>query len=442
MISGHESKRGVDRGEDVNYEGGELNQAKTGFPNRELGILLLLAVVQFINILDFMVMMPLGPQLMRLMAMTPAQFSHVVSSYTFAAGLSGILSAFFIDRFDRKRALLFVYAGFLVGTLACALAPGYKTLSFARALTGAFGGVLGALTLAIVGDLIPVERRGRGLGIIMTSFSLAAVVGVPTGLALANAFSWHAAFFLISGLGLPILIALWLLIPPLRAHLGNAQAGREGLWGLFESLRRDRAQAFALSLTPTLLLSQFAIVPFMSPYLVSNVGLTEYDLTYVFLLGGGATLFSMPMTGRLSDRFGSTRIFTLTAALSTIPILTLTHLPRTALWAVLTISTIFFVIASARMVPAMTLVTEAVAPRWRGGFMSLNGSFQQLSAGLASFIVGVIITRGYDGKLLHYEHAGYLAAVASVACVFISRRLQPYREAESQVPKSALLSSS
>jgi MFS transporter, DHA1 family, inner membrane transport protein len=412
-----------------------LNQTKTGFPNRELGILLLLAVVQFTNVLDFMVMMPLGPQLMRLMAMTPAQFSHVVSSYTFAAGLSGILSAFFIDRFDRKRALLFVYVGFLVGTLSCALAPGYITLTFARALTGAFGGVLGALTLAIVGDLIPVERRGRGMGIIMTSFSLAAVAGVPTGLALANAFSWHAAFFLISGLGLPILIALGILIPPLRAHLQNSRAGRERVLGLIDILRRDNAQAFALSLTPTLLLGHFAIVPLMSPFLVSNVGLTEYDLTYVYLIGGGATLFSMPMTGRLSDRFGSAKIFTLTAALTTIPIFMLTNMPRTALWATLTISTVFFVIASARMVPAMTLVTEAVAPQWRGGFMSLNGSFQQLSAGLASFIAGVIITRGADGRLLRYERAGYIAALTSVACIFISRRLRPYREAESQVPE-------
>jgi len=413
----------------------ELNQTKLGFPNRELGVLLLLAVVQFTNVLDFMVMMPLGPQLMRLMEMTPAQFGHVVSSYTFAAGLSGILSAFFIDRFDRKRALLFIYIGFLMGTLSCALAPGYKTLVFARALTGVFGGVLGALTLAIVGDLIPIERRGRGMGIIMTSFSLAAVVGVPTGLALANALSWHAAFFLISGLGLPILIALGFLIPPLRAHLEVARDGRERLWGLFENLRRDKAQAFALSLTPTLLLGHFTIVPFMSPYMVSNVGLSEYDLTYIFLFGGGATLFSMPMTGRLSDRFGSAKIFTLTAALTTIPILTITRLPRTTLWVTLTISTIFFVIASARMVPAMTLITDVVPPQWRGGFMSLNGSFQQLSAGLASFIAGTIITRGPEGKLLNYQLAGYIAALTSFACIFISRRLQPHREAESPAPE-------
>ncbi len=401
-----------------------------------MGILLLLAVVQFTNILDFMVMMPLGPQLMRLMEMTPAEFGHVVSSYTFAAGLSGILSAFFIDRFDRKRALLFVYVGFIVGTFSCALAQGYKTLAIARALTGAFGGVLGALTLAIVGDLVPIERRGRGMGIIMTSFSLAAVLGVPTGLALANAFSWHAAFFLISGLGLPILIALWFLIPPLRAHLENAQAARENLWGIFDNLRRDKAQAFALSLMPTLLLGHFMIVPFMSPYMVSNMGLSERDLTYVFLLGGGATLFSMPMTGKLCDRFGSTRIFTLTAALTTIPILTITHLPRTALWAALAISTIFFVVSSARMVPGMTLVTQAVAPQWRGGFMSLNGSFQQLSAGIASFIAGFIITRGTDGRLLNFQRAGYFAAGASVICIFISQRLRPYREAETQTAEA------
>src|SRR5262249_40182227 len=177
------------------------------------------------------------------------------------------------------------------------------------------------------------------------------------------------------------------------------------------------------------------IVPFMSPYLVSNVGLSEYDLTYIFLFGGGATLFSMPMTGRLSDRFGSAKIFTLTAALTTIPILTITRLPRTTLWATLTISTIFFVIASARMVPAMTLITDVVPPQWRGGFMSLNGSFQQLSAGLASFIAGTIITRGPEGKLLNYQLAGYIAALTSFACIFISRRLQPHREAESPAPE-------
>jgi predicted MFS family arabinose efflux permease len=363
---------------------------------------------------------------MRLMGMTPAQFGHVVSSYAFAAGLSGILSAFFIDRFDRKGALLFVYVGFLVGTLSCALATGYKSLAFARALTGAFGGVLGALTLAIVGDLVPIERRGRGMGIMMTSFSLAAILGVPTGLALANAFSWRAAFLLISGLGLPILIALWFLIPPVRAHLENAWDTKEKMWGIFGNLRRYKAQAFALTLMPTLLLSQFTIVPFMSSYLVSNVGLTERDLTYVFLVAGGSTLLSTPMAGRLSDRFGSSRIFTLAAVLTAIPILTLTHLPRTSLWAAVAVTAMFFAISNVRKVPGMTMVTEAVAPQFRGGFMSLNGSFQQLSAGIASFVAGFIITQGPDGKLLHYQRAGYIAAGACVLSVFIGRRLRPY----------------
>ncbi|MBO0720595.1 MAG: MFS transporter [Blastocatellia bacterium] len=407
-----------------------MNQSKSVFSRRELGILLLLAIVQFTNILDFMVVMPLGPQLMRLMEMTPAQFSHVVSSYTFAAGLSGILSAFFIDRFDRKRALLLVYIGFLAGTFSCALAPGYKTLAFTRALTGTFGGVLGALTLAIVGDLIPAERRGRGMGIIMTSFSLAAVLGVPTGLALANAFGWHAPFLLIAGLGLPILIALAFLIPPLRSHIEMASAGRERLLGLFNNLRREKAQALALALMPTLLIGHFTIVPFMSPFLVANVGLTEKDLPYLFFFGGCATFFSMPMTGRLSDRFGSSNIFTLTAIVTTIPIIVITHLPHTALWIALLLCTVFFVISSSRMVPAMSLITEAVHPQWRGGFMSLNSSFQQLSAGIASFIAGFIITRGIDGRLLNFQRAGYLAAFSSLACIFISRRLRPYRGTE------------
>jgi DHA1 family inner membrane transport protein len=438
-----QKKRGIIEAADDSKQtsadgGGVLNQTKPGFLNRELGILLLLAIVQFTNVLDFMVMMPLGPQLMRLMGMTPAQFSHAVSSYTFAAGASGILSAFFIDRFDRKKALLVIYIGFLLGTLSCALAPGYVTLVIARALTGIFGGVLGALTLAIVGDIVPIERRGHGMGIIMTSFSLAAVIGVPTGLALANAFTWHAAFFLIAGLGLPILILMWILIPPLRTHLDLALSGRDRMLGLFDNFRNDKSQAIALSLTPTLLLGHFTIVPFMSPYLVSNVGLTEHDLTTMFFFGGCATLVSMPLVGKFSDRFGSAKIFTITAALTTIPILVITRLPQTALWATLAISTVFFIIASARMVPAMTLVTNAIAPQWRGGFMSLNSSFQQLSAGLASLIAGLIITRGEDGKFLHFHHAGYIAAITSLACIFIAVRLRPYRQAEQPLVPEAI----
>src|SRR5208283_579393 len=95
-----------------------------------------------------------------------------------------------------------------VGTLLCALAPTYHLLVAARAIAGTFGGVTGAVILAIVGDVIPEYRRGAAMGMVMSAFSIASIVGVPLGLVLASGFSWHVPFFVIAGLCLPILAAV------------------------------------------------------------------------------------------------------------------------------------------------------------------------------------------------------------------------------------------
>jgi predicted MFS family arabinose efflux permease len=167
------------------------------FSSQEIKLLLILALVQFTNIVDFMILMPLGPQLMRWFSITTQQFGLLVSSYTFSAAMFGLLSSFFLDRFDRKRALLTIYMGFIVGTLACAVAPSYTLLLIARIVAGAFGGVLGALGLSIVGDQIPENRRGAATGILMSAFSMASILGVPLGLGLAALSTWHLPFLVL-----------------------------------------------------------------------------------------------------------------------------------------------------------------------------------------------------------------------------------------------------
>jgi len=112
---------------------------------RERLLLWTLAAINFTHIVDFMIMMPLGPELTRLFAISDTQFGLLVSSYSLAAGASGLLVSMFIDRFERKRALLWLYAGFALATLACGLAPTFATLMAARVAAGVFGGVLGAL---------------------------------------------------------------------------------------------------------------------------------------------------------------------------------------------------------------------------------------------------------------------------------------------------------
>ena len=395
-------------------------------------LLLLLATVQFTNILDFVIMMPLGPQLMPALGIGPKQFGLVISAYTFSAGLTGLAAAFFLDRYDRRSALLTLYLGFALGTLACAAAPTYGWLVAARVLTGAFGGVLGSLVLAVVGDAVPEERRGRALGIVMGAFSVASVLGVPFGLFLAARLSWHVPFTVLGVLSLGVWALMYRAMPSMRGHLGPQLPLAEraaAVLGLF----RQPSVRYALLLTVLLMLGQFSVVSFFSPSLVSNVGFQPQQLSYVYLVGGAVTLFSSPLTGRLADRYGKARVFSL-VTLAAVPMLLLvTRLEPAPLPLVLMVTAVFFAVLGGRFVPATALATAVVRPQQRGSFMSLNSSVQQLAAGAAAFIAGLIVVKTPAGPLLHYEYVGYLAATASLLSLLVVYRVRPI-EAPASTP--------
>jgi predicted MFS family arabinose efflux permease len=404
----------------------------------ERSLIAVLTAVQFTNVLDFVLMMPLGPQLMRSFGLGPRGFALIVSSYTFAAAASGLASAFLIDRFDRKRALLAVYGGFTLATLACGLAPGYATLVGARVVAGLFGGVLGALVFAVIADGVPYERRGVATGAVMSSFSLASVLGVPAGMALANRFDWHAPFVALAAVGVAVWGGALALLPPLGAHLAR-RPGAGDRRGPIDTVRhvfaaRSHRRAFAFM--TVLMFAGFSVVPFLSPYMVQNVGLTEHELPYIYLAGGVFTVVTSNVIGRLADRHGKQRVFAATALVSVVPILLVTNLPRVPLAAALAATTLFMVLISGRLVPAVAMITASADPAERGSFLSVNAAVQQLASGTASFGAGLIVTEGPDGALRHFGVVGALAAAATVASVLVARRLQP-REGG---PPSATLS--
>lgn len=389
---------------------------------REGWLLLLLAVIQFTHIIDFVIMMPLGPQLMRVFDISPKEFSFLVSAYTFSAAVSGFISTLFIDKFDRKHALLGLYGGFIVGTFCCAIAPNYHLLLLARILAGAFGGVIGALVFAIIGDAIPEERRGAATGKVMAAFSAASIAGVPVGLYLASRMNWHAPFYALTFMSLGVLVLAYMLLPPMRGHLTNAV--RTKPLRVIGDILRNANLLWALGLMVVLTLAGFTIVPFISPYLVANVGFAETDLPFMYLFGGLATVVTSQLAGRLSDRYGKQRIFVYTALFSLIPILLITQLKPAPHYLIFTVTTIFFIGFGARFVPAMSLITSSVSPKQRGSFMSFNASIQQMAAGLSAFLSGLVIEKTAAGTLLHFDKIGYLAVGATLLCIFIIRRLK------------------
>jgi predicted MFS family arabinose efflux permease len=392
----------------------------------EWGLLIILASMQFTHIVDFMIIMPLGPEYMKKMDLTPEQFGRMVSAYTISAGVASLFAARFLDRFDRKTALLWLYGGFTVGTLLCAVAPTYGLLLAARTVAGAFGGVTAATVLAIVGDTFPHARRGTAMGVLMYGFSLASIAGLPMGLVLAEHFGWQAPFVGLGVLSGAMLVLAAFMLPSCRGHLaGPARAGEdESMWTV--AFDPNHVRAFLLMLS--LVASSFLIAPFVATYLEFNAKLPKEDIKYVYLCGGLTTLLTLTLFGKLSDRFGKLFIFRIVGGACVIPFLWIPNLPEgAAMWTILLATTAWFVFSSGRMVPAMALITNSAPPRVRGSFMSLNSAVQQFGAGVATWIGGLILGKaeGVDGPLKGYDTVGILAALAVVASVYLAGRLRP-----------------
>jgi DHA1 family inner membrane transport protein len=385
-------------------------------------VLAALAAVQFTTIVDFMVVMPLGPQLMRSLHITPAQFGMIVSSYTFAAGVAGIVAATFVDRYSRRTAFVCLYAGFLVGTLCCAIAPTYHLLVAARVATGACGGVLGGMSMAIIGDVFPDHRRGRATGLLMSAFATASIAGVPLGLRLGVTFGWHVPFVALVVLGVPVLALAMYALPPLRDHVGQSQ--QRPLASLVSTFTEpNHIRAFAL--IATLMIGSFTVVPYISAYLVANLGIAERRLDLFYIVGGMLTLWTSPIIGRLADRYGKLTVYRIVAPASAALLVIITHLESVPLPAAIAIFGLLLVANSGRMIPAMAMITGSVAPHRRGGFMSANSSVQHIACGIGAYIGGLIITQQSPAAPLeNYGTVGWIACGTTLASIWLAARVR------------------
>jgi MFS transporter, DHA1 family, inner membrane transport protein len=386
-------------------------------------LLFVLACLNFTHVMDFMIMMPLGPQLSAFFNITPQQFAILVSAYSTSAGISGFLVAFIADRFPRKTIIFWCYVGFVIGTLACALAPTYGLLMAARIFAGIFGGVLGAQVMTIVSDTFAYERRARAMGVVMTAFAVASVVGIPLALRLTTMFSWHAPFWFIGLVGIVVIGLIWLYVPILDGHINSSN--QTSPWQVLSAILKNPNQRRALLLTSVIMLGHFSIIPFISPCLVTNVGFSVKNLDLIYLVGGAATLITSPIVGRIADKKGKLPVFITFALLSTIPMFLITNMmPNTTMPLILLVAVIFFVFSNGRLIPTQAMVSSVVEPEQRGGFLAINTSVQLLMQGLAVYLAGLVIQKNDAGKLIHYNWVGYAAIVSILISIFIAKTIR------------------
>ena len=399
-----------------------------------------LAGIQFSHIVDFMVMMPLGPQIMEAFGISAAAFGLLVSSYTYTGAVSGLITASVIDRFDRRRYLLVVFSGFILASMACGLAQSYFWLVAARATAGAFGGIMGALIFTISADHIPYVRRGKASGVIMSAFSLSTVIGVPLSLTLATHWGWRMPFFAIGAVSLGLLYLAWREIPrKSRAHGHGPAAGVAAAHGAHDAhtasgaavdsrgatvhhaapplepalilrrlgplrdVLRARHCQIAMGLSMLVLFSSFLLIPYITVHLVYDVGVRLEQIPLMYLFGGAASFFSARIIGRLADRYGKLKVYRRVALLSLIPLVWLPNMGASPLWLALICTTLFFVLVPGRMVAVSAAIVSAPPPSQRARFMAVNTAAQQLAMGSAAIIGGLLLTArpegGFDGMV-------------------------------------------
>jgi len=404
-------------------------------------VIVMLALTQFTVVLDFMVMSPLGDILMKSMNLKTSQFGFAVSSYAFSAGISGLLTAGFADKFDRKKLLLFFYVGFISGTLLCGITTSYPMLIAARITTGLFGGVIGSIAMAIVADLFPIEQRGRVMGFLQMGLGASQVLGIPISLFLANIWGWQSPFLMIVGLASLIWLTILIKLQPITKHL-DVRTDRTALTHLLHTISKRNYRIGFLA-TSMLSLGGFMMMPWGSAFAINNLHVTTHQLPLLFMVAGLSSLIIMPLIGKLSDQVDKFKIFAIASLWMMIMVSIYTNLTPVPFWFVILMNIFFMMGIMSRMVPAMAMVTALPKLQDRGAFMSINSSLQQIAGGIAAGVGGMIVTqKDKFSPLEHYNTLGYMIIGLSIICVFmvyrVSRMIKGQQKEKMEIEKHAV----
>jgi predicted MFS family arabinose efflux permease len=414
----------------------KIKTAVQKFTTYEVFVIAILAFTQFTVVLDFMVMSPLGDVLMKSMNLTTTQFGLAVSSYAFSAGIAGLLTAGFADRYDRKKLLLFFYIGFIIGTFLCALTTSYPMLIAARIVTGLFGGVIGSISMAIVADLFLIEQRGRVMGFMQMGFGASQVLGIPISLYLANQWGWQSPFLMIVAASSIVWIVIVAKLKPVNKHLAE-QTDKNALRHLVGTISKRNYRIGFLA-TAMLSLGGFMMMPWGSAFAINNLKVTTHQLPMLFMVSGISSLLIMPFIGRLSDRIDKFKMFAIASGWMIVMVVIYTNLTPVPFFEVLILNVCFMMGIMSRMVPAMALTSALPQMQDRGAFMSINSSLQQIAGGFAAAVGGMIVVQDTKfSPLRHYDTLGYVIVALSIIGVYIVYRVSKMIKAQQLVQREA-----
>jgi predicted MFS family arabinose efflux permease len=412
----------------------------TLFGSPEKRLVALVGSISFLSGMVFSMVGALAPMFSRDLGIPSQSIGTIMGAYMLASAVSGFLGTLYLDRFDRRKGLAVGLTGVVIGLLMTALAPNLPLLIAARVLSGIFAGPSNALSVAIIVDNIPAERRGRALGSVAAYGALAQIIGIPAGLGIAQLFdSWRSPFFAIAGAGALLAVMVIANLPAQRAHLegGASFAVRQRLRLLGQLLSRPICLiTYALQMTGIVPL--VAITTIMAVFLVNNLGYPQKGLMMLYLIGGGANVLCARQVGRAIDRFGpgivalgSTILLSLAIAIGYLgigysAIATLQTAIHDGLGGlggiypelvpIILVFALFFVTSSGRLVVGQTISMRIPKPEERAGFQALGSSIQSLTMALSALAIPKLLGSTPEGRLTGVEHFSFV--VLAVTWIF------------------------
>ena len=409
----------------------------------------LCGLVALLSGIVFSMVGALAPMFSHDLGIPTQSIGTIMGSYMLASATSGFIGTLYLDRFDRRKALAVALGGVVVGLALTGLAPNLPLLIGARIVSGIFAGPSNALSIAIVIDNIPGERRGAALGSVAAFGAVAQIIGLPAGLIIAQTFgSWRDPFFASALFGLVLTVLVIANLPAQRGHLVGAAsfAIKDRLIGMARLFARvDCLVAFALQMTGIVPL--VAITTIMSIFLVRNLGYPQGALIMLYIIGGALNVWTARYMGRGIDRLGPGAISLGASVLLSVAVAigylgvgwsviaamedgirgamagsapfwaSLQHVGvYPELLPIVAIFALFFITSSGRLVVGQTITMRIPRPEERAGFQSLSSAIQSFTMAMSALAIPKLLGSTSDGKLTGVEMFCY--GVLAVTWIF------------------------
>jgi predicted MFS family arabinose efflux permease len=384
-----------------------------------LSAVLVLAAGTFATGTDAFVIAGLLPSIADSLHTSVVVAGQLVTVFAFSYALGSPLVTTAAANWPRRRVLIGSLLLFSLVNAASAMSASITVLMATRILAAALAGLFTPTATATASALVPADRRGRALAIVLGGTSLSTVLGVPIGLSVADLTSWRGAFWFVAAVAAVAAAGIARLLPPVAAP------PRVTLRERVAPLRRPDILSVLL-LTVCANAGAFSVYTYLAPLFQGTGG--RGGLQALIFTFGVAAVAGGYLSGHATDAWGAVRVLTAVLAVFTVNHLLLdvwtaspaTSLLYMAVWGVVGWGT----------VPPIQHRLVRMAGAGAGVALSLYASALYLGIGLGGLLGGwVVEAAGADRLWLPASVGGALALLLVPVSVAMERRVASGRHA-------------